>query len=104
MKLLVILILKWAHTASSFARLNFGDWSKLGGTRENWPKIGQNLKFPMGKWDFQKIFKMLGFLPVCSIFMKNGMKLGLGDTKKVIGLHFCIVSKNRHFGANFGQK
>ena len=42
-----ILILKWAHTASSFARLNFGEWSKLGGTRENWPKIGKNLKFPI---------------------------------------------------------
>ena len=55
MKLEVILILKWAHTASSFAWLNFGDPSKLGATRENWPKIGQNVEFPMGKWDFQKI-------------------------------------------------
>ena len=44
-----LLILKWAHTASSFARLNFGDSSKLGGTRENWPKIsyflGENAIF-----------------------------------------------------------
>ena len=54
---MVILILKWAHTASSFARVNFGDRSKLGGTRENWPEIGQNVKFPMGKRDFQKSSK-----------------------------------------------
>ena len=54
---MVILILKWAHTASSFARLKFGECSKLGGTRENWPKIGQNVKFPMGKRDLQKCSK-----------------------------------------------
>ena len=37
--------------------LNFGERSKLGGTRENWPKIGQNVKFPMGKQNFQKSSK-----------------------------------------------
>ena len=40
MKALVIVISKWAHTASSFARLNFGDGSKLGGTRA---KNGENI-------------------------------------------------------------
>ena len=42
MKLQVILILKWAHAAPESTLVNFGDRSKLDGTRENWPKIGKN--------------------------------------------------------------
>ena len=88
MKLLVILILKWAHIASSFALLNFGDRSKLGGTRENWPKIGQNVRFPMGKWDFQKISNSYFFSPVSSISLQMGTKMGLRDANKTTNLDF----------------
>ena len=88
MKLLVLLTLKWAHTASSFARLNFGDRSKLGGTRENWPKIDQNVKFPIGKRDFQKISNSYFFSPVSSISLQMGTKMGLRDANKTYNLDF----------------
>jgi hypothetical protein len=51
-KLLVILILKWAHAAPESTLVNFGDHSKLGGTRENWPKIGKNEQKWSKKADF----------------------------------------------------
>ena len=50
-----MMILKWAHTASSYAQLNFGGRSKLDGTHKNCPKIDQNVKFPIGKQDFLEI-------------------------------------------------
>ena len=88
MKLLVILILKWAHTASSFAQLNLGDLSKLGGTRQNWPKIEQNFEFPIGKRDFQKISNSYFFSPVSSISLQMGIKMGLRDANKTTNLDF----------------
>ena len=38
----ITLILIWAHTAPESALVNFGDCSKLGSTRENYPDIGKN--------------------------------------------------------------
>ena len=88
MKLLVILILKWAHTASSFARLNFGDRSKLGGTRKNWPKMDQFVKFSIGKQDFPKISNSYFFSPVSAISLQMGTKMGLRDANKTSNLDF----------------
>jgi hypothetical protein len=51
-------------------------------------KIGQNLKFPMGKRDFQKIFKTLRLFAYWLNFHEKWHEGGLRDTKKVIGLHF----------------
>ena len=49
----------------SFARLNFGDHSKLGGTRKNWAQ------------EFPKISNSLFFSSVSPISLQMGTKIGL---------------------------
>ncbi len=54
MKVLVILIPKWAHPAPKSIRFNFYARSKSGPTRAKWPKIGEKVDFTKEKSHFQK--------------------------------------------------
>ena len=63
----------------SFARLNFGDHSKLGGTRKNWAQ------------EFPKLSNSLFFSSVSPISLQIGTKIGL-------------FFQNKDFSAILGQK
>ena len=54
MKALVIVIPKWAHTVPGFARLDFGDRTKSGGTRA---KKGEYIEIHMDNCQKKKMKK-----------------------------------------------
>ena len=76
MEALVIVISKWAQTPSSFARLNFGDRSKLGATRT------KNDKYKGFVWKMKKREKTLRLFTRCIIFSEKSHKTSSQEYKK----------------------